>query len=187
MKKIGTRYDLPIAVALLHLVREETTQQTGFGNWLFFGELGLEGTIKYVAGLLPSLISAKKQGYTHFVVPQENIHELVYIPDITLFPVAHFQQIIDHCTSLSKLQPQPVQSPDHLISSSLASNEDFHAISGHLVAKRALTIAAAGMHNILLVGPPGSGKSLLAKALPGLLPPLTFPQILEISQIYSVA
>lgn len=151
MKKIGTRYDLPIAVALLHLVREETTQHTGFGDWLFFGELGLEGTIKYVAGLLPSLISAKKQGYTHFVVPQENIHELVYIPDITLFPVAHFQQIIDHCTSLSKLQPQPVQSPDHLISSSLASNEDFHAISGHLVAKRALTIAAAGMHNILLV------------------------------------
>jgi magnesium chelatase family protein len=185
MKKIGTRYDLPIAIALLHLVREESTIQSGLEHWLFFGELGLEGKVKYVSWLLPSIISAKSQWYTHFVVPQENMFELWYVPDIVLYPVENFHQIIAHCAGDTQLTPCTTSTKlPHIASSTLQS---LHTISGHTIAKRALLIAAAGMHNILLVWPPGSGKSLLAKALPELLPPLSFAQVLEISQIYSLA
>ncbi|MFA6255861.1 MAG: YifB family Mg chelatase-like AAA ATPase [Candidatus Absconditabacterales bacterium] len=186
IKKVGTSFDLPMAVAILFLIFEDkiTPPQT---EYLFFGELGLDGSVKRVNGLLPSVISAMHDGYKHFFVPEENVYELEYVPGIHMYPIGKFDQIVEyflqgkafHCINQAK-------NIEILYEQSDVYDVDFAHIKGQLIAKRALAIAAAGLHNVIMVGAPGSGKTLLSKAMPSILPPLGFEEILEVSQVYSL-
>lgn len=187
IKKIWTVFDLPMAVAVLALISEEELAfQDLLARSLFFWELSLDGSVKRVNGLLPAVLSALKQWYTSFFVPLDNIYELEYLPNITLYPLEHFWQIISLFIHGEKMQPfVPTKTVDALCASQIFE-VDFSYIRGQIVAKRALCVAAAGLHNILMVGAPWSGKTLLSKALQSILPPLGFEDIMDVSQIYSL-
>ncbi len=185
IKKIWTRFDVPIWVALLSLLFDPSWDlKELLENSLFFGELWLDGSIKNVNGILPSVVSAYKKWRKKFFVPRKNIHEVSCIPGIEIYWLDHFKNIIDffeHIENVSKYKVQFKGIPKKSTHSNTLNN-----IKWHLHAKRWLTIAAAWMHNVLMVWPPWSWKTMLAKSLQSLLPPLNFDQVLEVSQIYSV-
>lgn len=186
IKKVGTSFDLPMAVAILFLIFEDKISfpQT---EYLFFGELWLDGSVKRVNWLLPSVISAMNHGYKHFFVPEENVYELEYVPGIHIYPIGKFDQMIEYFLEGKEFfcinQAKDIET---LYQQSDLFDVDFAHIKWQLIAKRALAIAAAWLHNVLMVWAPGSGKTLLSKAMPSILPPLGFEEILEVSQIYSL-
>ena len=186
-KKVGTSFDVAMGMALLCLIAPGAIHyESELVNFLFFGELGLDGQIKRVNGLLPCVISAIHQWYRHFFVPQENVYELEYIPDIVIYPLQDFQQLVHYFWEGAPLDKiEQAKSIEHLPVQT-ESSVDFAYVKGHILAKRALAIAVAGGHNVVLVGAPWSGKTMLSKAMQSILPPLNFQEILEVSQIYSV-
>lgn len=188
IRKVGTSFDLSMAVAIFILINEWKIKHIAdIDKSLFFGELGLDWSIKRVNWLLPSVISAIKKWYKDFFVPKDNLYELEYISWINVYPFDSFLDLIDCLSGKKELVPINVAKniKDLQISKS-TFDVDFEHVKWQLMAKRALWIAAAWLHNVLMVGAPGSGKTMLSKAMQSILPPLSFEEILEISQIYSV-
>ncbi len=183
IKKEGPLYDLPIAVGLLL----KTNQlKTSIYNRLFVGELSLGGEIRSVNGILPIAIMAREKNITEIIVPAENAKEAAIVEGLVVVPAKNLQELVLHLTGEKKIAPEPAQDLKKLFEPQKYT-VDMAYIKGQEYAKRALEVAAAGGHNVLLSGPPGSGKTLLARTFPSILPPLTFPEALEVTKIFSIA
>ncbi|TSC80571.1 MAG: magnesium chelatase family protein [Candidatus Peregrinibacteria bacterium Gr01-1014_25] len=184
LKKAGPRYDLPIALGLLLAHELVEAKPEELKTMAFIGELGIDGSLRHVSGVLSAAIACRDAGLSTLVVPAVNGPEAALIPGLTIIAPRTLQELLDILAGRS--QPEPV-CPPACGASPDAPAIDFADVRGQELAKRALVIAAAGGHNALLSGAPGSGKTLLARALQGILPPLTHEESIEVTQIYSIA
>ncbi len=182
VRKEGPAYDLPIALGVL-IATEQVPADT-VNNALIIGELSLDGSVRHVRGVLAMAALAREQGITRIFVPQADAAEAALIPDIEVIPVASLASLQAHLAGNQIINPQTPIQPDELPP---ARYTDFSEIKGQEHVKRALEIAGAGGHNLMMTGPPGAGKTLLARALPGILPSMTIDEALDVTRIYSIA
>lgn len=184
LRKEGPSFDLPISIGIL--AASEQVDPMLLGDYLFLGEVSLDGSLRPIAGVLPIAAAAQKLGITGLVVPADNAKEAAVVKGLTVYGFNHLGEVADFLDRPDQYQPtefdaqNALETPNSLI-------PDLKDVKGQNHARRALEIAAAGGHNLIFVGPPGSGKTMLARRLPGILPPLSFQEALEVSQIHSVA
>ena len=183
VKKEGSAFDLPVAVSILAAYG---VLRADMKDTVFLGELALNGELRPVSGVLPALISARDKGFQKFIVPKENAKEAGYIRGVKVYAAASLREVTEHLSGLVPLEPVP---PSEFSARNNAAEKecDLSFVKGQPVAKRALEVAVAGGHNILFVGPPGSGKTMLARAIPSILPDMTRAESLQTTEIYSVA
>lgn len=182
VRKEGPAYDLPIAVAVL--LKAGAIESELPGDAVYIGELALDGSVRPVAGVLAIALHAGRAGIRTLYVPAGNAREAALAPGIKTFAIKSLTALVDHLEKRVVLKPERAAIPEPTEPKNAV---DFASIHGQEFAKRAMEIAAAGSHNVLLTGPPGAGKTLLARAFPGILPPLSLPEALEVTQIWSVA
>jgi len=187
MKKEGPSFDLPIAVGIM-IVNGEIIPDPSIDTHsvALFGELSLDGSIQPVNGVLPMVISAKESGVREVILPVQNAREVSCIQDIRILPVSHLRQVIGWFEGNEEIHAQTQVSYEDLKNEAVPA-VDMSQIKGQKGARRAIEVAAAGGHNMLMIGVPGSGKTMLARCLPGILPPLSFQESLETTRIFSIA
>jgi len=183
VRKEGPLYDLPIALSFLLATSQI---KTDLANKIFVGELSLNGEIRPVNGILPVALMAKEKKMAELFVPFGNAREASIVSDLTVIPIKNLNELIAHLLGEKRISPEPPQDLADIFEPQNYT-ADMAYIKGQEYAKRALEIAAAGGHNVLLSGPPGSGKTLLARTFPSILPPLIFSEALEITKIFSIA
>ncbi|MCD8391501.1 MAG: YifB family Mg chelatase-like AAA ATPase [Firmicutes bacterium] len=183
-KKGGSGYDLPMTMSILNATEQIYIDDAE--ESVFIGELSLDGTLNSVDGVLPMVIFAYKNGYKKAFVPKDNANEAAVIDGIEIYPVDNLKSLCDHFDGIKRIEPYTVDLKDYFKQSAEAVL-DFSDVKGQENVKRALEIAAAGNHNVLLIGSPGTGKTMLAQRMPGILPDLTFDEALEVTKIHSIA
>ena len=185
IRKEGTAYDLPIALGIL--ASSEQIRETHFKDYILLGELSLDGTVQPIKGELPIAIQARKEGFKGIILPKANAREAAIVSDLEVYGVEHIREVVGFLNDDVRLEQTIVNTREEFFTHLGNSDLDFSDVKGQENIKRALEIAAAGGHNAILIGPPGAGKTMLAKRFPGILPPLNLFEALETTKIHSVA
>jgi magnesium chelatase family protein len=186
LRKEGTSYDLSIALCVLES-SEQIKPIRQLQDYIIMGELSLDGVLRPIKGVLPIAIEARKHGFKGFILPAENAHEAAIVNELDVIPVKTLEEAIAFLEGKMEIEPLVVDTQDLFYTTQNDYEADFSHVQGQENIKRALEIAAAGGHNVIMIGPPGAGKTMLAKRIPGILPPLTLQEALETTKIHSVA
>ena len=185
LKKEGSGFDLPMAVGILAADGKVADQR--LNEYMMIGELGLDGKLKPVQAVLPVAIRARKDKFKGLIVPKENIHEAAIVNNLDVYGMENLSDVVAFLNGNASYEPMIVDTRKEFYERQYSFDLDFSDVKGQESVKRALEVAAAGGHNLIMIGPPGSGKSMMAKRLPSILPPLSLAESLETTQIYSVA
>ena len=185
IRKEGAGYDLPLAIGIL--ATEEKVKLDNLERTMMIGELSLDGTLQPVKGALPIAIKAREMGFENLIVPEQNVREAAVVNQLKVFGAKHMNQVVQFLNGEDVLECTDVDTRAEFYAQQSNFDFDFADVKGQAHVKRALEVAAAGGHNLIMIGPPGSGKSMMAKRLPSILPPLSLSESLETTQIHSVA